>query len=210
MVGEGSGKMSPARLIELYGLATPSGITLLHAMRVDQAASFCTCASHASVRSLLGAAIEDECDVALVDMEAGIEHLARSGGTLAFADVLLMVMEPTRKSVVTAARTRTLAHELGIPRVAGVGNKAHSEADGEFFEAVCEEFGVPLAGVVPFHPGVSIADRMGCRVELPASGPVRDAIETIVDFVDSPEDLRAALEAEKARIERRLAELAAR
>jgi CO dehydrogenase maturation factor len=36
-----------------------------------------------TVRSLLGAAIEDEADLALVDIEAGLEHLSRSGGTLA-------------------------------------------------------------------------------------------------------------------------------
>jgi CO dehydrogenase maturation factor len=210
VVGHGTGKITPARLIELYGLPTPSGVTLLHAMRVDHAASFCTCASHASVRSLLGAAIEDECDVALVDMEAGIEHLARSGGTLAHADVVLMVMEPTRKSVVTAARTRALAHELGIPRVGGVGNKATNPADAEFFGVVCEEFGVPLAGVVPFDPTIPVADRVGSRLHLPENGPVREAVEKIVDFVDSPDDLRAALEAEKARIEQRLAELAQR
>ena len=34
------------------------------------------------MRSLLGAAIEEEADLTLVDMEAGLEHLSRSGGTL--------------------------------------------------------------------------------------------------------------------------------
>lgn len=210
VMGQGGNGMTPARLLTDYGLTTPAGVTLLHAMRVDQAGAGCTCASHASVRSILAAAIEDEADLALVDMEAGLEHLSRSGGTLAHADVLLMIMEPTRKSVMTAARTMALAEELGIPRIAGVGNKARLPEDGEFFAGVCGEYCVPLAGIVTYEPAVVAADRAGTRVELPASGPLREAIEAIVDFVESPEAQRAALEAEKERIERRLAELASR
>ena len=159
-----------------------------------------------SVRSVLGAALEDECDVALVDMEAGLEHLARSGGTLAHADILLMVMEPTRRSVLTAARTIPLAQELGIPRVAGVGNKARLPEDAEFFEAVCAGYGVPLAGIIPHDPAIVAADRLGSAVRLP-TGPGRDAVEAIVDYVESPDAQRAALLAEKERIERRLADL---
>ncbi|HET7487833.1 MAG TPA: AAA family ATPase [Acidimicrobiales bacterium] len=206
VVGTGRGNTTPATLIADFGVPTPAGITLLHAMRVDSAASGCTCSSHTSVRSVLGAALEDECDVALVDMEAGLEHLARSGGTLAHADVLLMVMEPTRRSVLTAARTIPLAQELGIPRVAGVGNKARPE-DVEFFEAVCAGYGVPLAGVIPFDPAIVAADRFGSAVQLPV-GPGRDALEALVDYVESPDAQRAALLAEKERIERRLADLA--
>jgi CO dehydrogenase maturation factor len=207
VMGTGRGSMTPARLIADFGLPTPSGITLLHAMRVDQAGAGCTCSNHASVRSVLGAALEDECDVALVDMEAGLEHLARSGGTLAHADVLLMVMEPTRRSILTAARTMPLAEELGIPRVAGVGNKANMPEDAEFFEQVCAEYGVPLAGIVPHAPDIVAADRQGTPVQAP-TGAVRDAIEAIIDFVDSPHAQRAALLAERDRIQKRLADLA--
>jgi len=207
VMGYGRG-MTPAELLAEYGLATPAGVTLLHAMRVEQAGSACSCSSHASVRSLLGAAIEDEADLALVDMEAGLEHLARSGGTLAHADVLLVVMEPTRKAVLTAARTMALARELGIPRLVGVGNKAVLPADGAFLAEVCAEYGVPLAGVVPHDPGIGVAERVGTRVD-PPSAPVREAVEGIVDVLDSPGARRVALLEEKARIERRLAELTA-
>ena len=206
VVGSGPGGMSPSQLIADYGLPTPAGVTLLHAMRVNQAGSGCTCASHSSVRSLLGAAIEEEADLTLVDMEAGLEHLARSGGTLAHADMLLIVMEPTRKSILTAARTMALAEELGILRMAGVGNKAHLPDDGAFFAEVCAEYGMPLAGVIPHEPAIVEADRQGTRINL-SSGAVHDAIEALVDFVESPDAQCAALLEEKQRIERRLAEL---
>ena len=135
------------------------------------------------MRSILGAAIDTEADVTLVDMEAGLEHLSRSGGTLAYADVLLVIMEPSRKSILTAGRTIVLAEELGIPRVYGVGNKAQ-EGDKEFFEEVCAEYNVPLAGIVPADVDVVEADRRG-ELLAPGEGqPVRDAVVGIVDFVD--------------------------
>ena len=166
------------------------------------------------MRSLLGAAIEEEADVTLVDMEAGLEHLSRSGGTLAYADVLLMIMEPSRKSILTAGRTITLAHELGIPLVYGVGNKARMPEDAAFFETVAAEYKVPLAGIIPHDADVVESDRSG-QVMGPEQGtPVRHAIEAIVAFVDKAlagEDPgqaeREALLKERERVDRRLAEL---
>ncbi len=136
------------------------------------------------MRSLLGAAIEEEADVTLVDMEAGLEHLSRSGGTLAYADVLLIVMEPSRKSILTGARTIALAEELGIPRVFGVGNKARLPDDEEFFTTVAAEYGVPLAGVVPQDPDVIEADRLGTVLGADKGVAVRAAVREIVRFVD--------------------------
>jgi len=133
---------------------------------------------------LLGATIEEEADITLVDMEAGLEHLSRSGGTLAYADVLLVIMEPSRKSILTAARTLPLAFELGIPAVYGVGNKARMPEDGEFFETVAAEYGVPLAGVVPIDAEVVECDRRNVMLEAGKGMPVRDAVSEIVAFVD--------------------------
>ena len=207
VVGTGDGAMTTAALLDSYGLDTPSGTTLLHAMRVDQAGAGCTCSSHVTVRSLLGATIE-EADVTLVDMEAGLEHLSRSGGTLAYADVLLMVMEPTHKSIMTAARTVPLAHELGIPKVYGIGNKARLPADAEFYTKVAAEQGVELAGIVPFDTAVPQADRRGTALDANEASSVREAVERIIEFVDDVHDEKGALLAERSRVDRRLAELA--
>lgn len=207
VVGGGDGAMSPKQLIADYGLVTPAGVIILHAMRVDQAGAGCTCSSHSSVRSLLGAAIEEEADLTLVDMEAGLEHLSRSGGTLAYADVALMIMEPTRKSILTAARTVPLAKELGIPRVYGVGNKA-KPGDAEFYAQVAGDQGVRMAGIVPFDMAVDAADRRGTGLAAGEGNAVRDAVKAIVDFLESPDEEREALLAERDRVQSRLDALA--
>jgi CO dehydrogenase maturation factor len=179
-----SGHTTTAGLLESYGRPTPSGATLLSAIRVTEAGAGCTCGGHATVRSLLGSAIEDHADISLVDMEAGLEHLSRSGGTLAHADVLLVIMEPSRKSVVTAARTVALAEELGIPRTYAVGNKARLPEDAQFFADRCAEYGVPLAGVIPFSPDVVDADRAGTRVDSEQAAAVKAAVAEVLDFLD--------------------------
>jgi CO dehydrogenase maturation factor len=182
IVGTG-GDRSAAELIDQYGVTTPAGVTLLSAIRVAEAGAGCTCSGHATVRTLLGEVMTDLADVTLVDMEAGLEHLSRSGGTLAYADVLLVVMEPSRKSVLTAVRTKALADELGIAHVLGVGNKARSAEDRRFLEEACSAEGIALVGVLPHEEGVAEVDRAGGVVAV--SETARQTIDEIVASVDA-------------------------
>lgn len=184
IVGTG-GDRTVDELLAEYGRGTPAGVTLLSAIRVSEAGAGCTCAGHATVRSLLGEALEDRAEVTIVDMEAGLEHLSRSGGTLAHADVLLVVMEPSRKSVVTAARTIALAEELGIARVYGLGNKARDEDDIAFFHSACGAEGVPLAGVLPYTGDIREADRTGAAVVDLAAEEVRRAVDEVIDRLET-------------------------
>jgi CO dehydrogenase maturation factor len=180
----GGGGLSEADLVERYGRPTPAGPTLLSAIKVAQAGAGCTCGGHATVRSLLADALADV-DVTLVDMEAGLEHLSRSGGTLAHADLLLVVCEPTRKSVVTAARTAALAAELGIPRVLAVGNKVRSPADVQYLRAALAEEGLEVAGVLPYEELIVEADRAGALGVRAPSPAVLPALEEVLSAVDA-------------------------
>ena len=58
----------------------------------------------------------------LVDMEAGVEHLGR--GTVAHVDALLVVAEPSMRSLETAAEVARMASDLGLRRQVLVINKA--------------------------------------------------------------------------------------
>lgn len=175
---------TPAELVAQFGLATPPGVTVLHAMRAEPPGQRCFCLGHASPRSVLLAALEGEADVAVVDVEEGFEHLSADRGTLARTDCLLVVMESTRKSVMSAGRTMAMAETLGIPWMAAVGNKARLADDGDFFAGVASEHRVPLAGVVPYDPDVAEADRSGSLVTS-GSEELRQAIAGIVDGVEA-------------------------
>ncbi|CAN5183631.1 AAA family ATPase [soil metagenome] len=176
------GDLTVEDVFDQYSYETPAGVTLLSALKVEHAAGGCTCGGHATVRSLLSETLDQRADVTIVDMEAGLEHLSRSGGTLAHADVLLVVMEPSRKAVLTASRTLVLAEELGIPKVYGLGNKA-VDGDREFFEDLCAEYGIELAGAVPLDDDVSAAARAGARVQADAATAVRVELDRVIDHI---------------------------
>jgi CO dehydrogenase maturation factor len=182
IVGTG-GDRTPEELVRDYGRPTPAGVSLLSAIKVSEAGAGCMCGGHATVRTLLGTVLQEHADIAIVDMEAGLEHLSRSGGTLAHADVLLVVMEPTRKSVLTAARTVALADELGIPRTVGVGNKARGASDVDFFATACAEYGVALAGVLSFDAAVVAADLAGGVVDTEQGAVVMGQIAALRAFL---------------------------
>ena len=179
LVGAGGAEPSAAELVSHYGRPTPAGPTLLSAIRVTEAGAGCTCSGHATVRNLLADALVDV-DVTLVDMEAGLEHLSRSGGTLAYADVLVVVCEPTRKSVLTAARTASLAAELGIDHVVALGNKSRSPEDAAFLSDALTQEGIPLAGVLPYDARVADDDRAGSVGLRPIEQQVHDVLDAVL------------------------------
>ncbi len=174
------GDLTAAELMADYGTQTPCGVTVMSALRVNEAAAGCTCGGHATVRSLLGEALETETDDTIIDMEAGIEHLSRSGGTLAHADVLVLVMEPSLKAVITARRTIALAKELGIAAWVGVGNKV-SEDQRDLLARLCAQNDVPLDVVIPASNEVTQADREGISLPSSEAASVWSAVDSLVE-----------------------------
>lgn len=174
------GDLTVAELMADYATATPSGVTVMSALRVTEAAAGCTCGGHATVRSLLGEALETEADDTIVDMEAGIEHLSRSGGTLAHADVLVLVLEPSLKAVITARRTIILARELGIGAWIGVGNKV-ADDQRDLLARLCADQDVPLDVVIPASGEVIHSDRLGTPLARSEASHVWAAVESLTD-----------------------------
>mgnify|MGYP001819980477 FL=1 len=174
------GDLTIEELMADYAVPTPEGVALMSALRVTEAGAGCTCGGHATVRSLLGEALNTEVDDTIIDMEAGIEHLSRSGGTLAHADVLVLVMEPTRKAVITAQRTIGLARELGIDAWIGVGNKVDDD-QRSLLEELCSDHDVPLDIVLPNSRELVTADRQGMPVDNDEARDVWAALDVLTD-----------------------------
>ena len=82
----------------------------------------CACESNALLKALLAHLVLDRREWVLVDMEAGVEHLGR--GTVAHVDALLVVSEPSMRSLETAAEVARMASDLGLGRQVLVINKA--------------------------------------------------------------------------------------
>jgi len=115
------------------------------------------CRAHAAVRSLLRELLDAATDVAVADMEAGLENFSR--GTPRHSDTVISVVEPYYRSLETGARVVELARELGVPRVHVVANKIRDEGDREAVAAFCQARGLELFASVPHDTAVLEADR---------------------------------------------------
>jgi CO dehydrogenase maturation factor len=96
-------------------------------------------------------------EVVVMDMEAGIEHLGRA--TTRGVDRLIVVVEPGRRSVETAQHVRDLAKDLGLTKVAVVGNKIRGPEDEEFLKKNITD--LPILGFLPFDNKIIEADLAG-------------------------------------------------
>lgn len=99
-------------------------------------------------------------DVLVLDMYAGVEHLGRA--TVDFVDSMAIVVEPTRRSIGTAAQIKRLANDIGLTRLWLVGNKVRDEEEAAFIHA--ETPGIPVLGILPADLAVQEADRLGIPV----------------------------------------------
>jgi CO dehydrogenase maturation factor len=106
------------------------GIKLLVMGTVSRGGGGCACPENAFLKALLGHLVLGRDEWVLMDMEAGIEHLGR--GTAMGVDEMIVVAEPSRTSLETAARIQRLAVDLKIKRLRMVGNKVRGEEDRQF------------------------------------------------------------------------------
>lgn len=90
---------------------------------VTNAGGGCACDANALLKALLAHVVMDRKEWVLVDLEAGVEHLGR--GTVAHVDGLVVVSEPSMRSLQTAAEVARMARELGLTRQALVLNRHH-------------------------------------------------------------------------------------
>lgn len=136
------------------------GVRLLEMGSVDVGGSGCICPESAMLKTLFTHLLFRKDDVLILDMYAGVEHLGRA--TVDFVDALLVVVEPTRRSLSTAAQIKKLAQDIGLQRLWLVGNKLRDEDERLFLEG--ESPGIPLLGFLPADLAVQEADRLGVPV----------------------------------------------
>lgn len=136
------------------------GVRLLEMGAVDTGGSGCICPESALLKTLFTHLLFRKEDVLVLDMYAGVEHLGRA--TVDFVDAMIIVVEPTRRSLGTAAQIKSLANDIGLTRLWLVGNKVRDEEEAAFLRA--ETPGLPVLGLLPADLGVQEADRLGIAV----------------------------------------------
>ena len=139
---------------------TYRNVRLLEMGSVDMGGSGCICPESAMLKTLFTHLLFRKDDVLILDMYAGVEHLGRA--TVDFVDAMVIVVEPTRRSLGTAAQIKKLANDIGLQRLALVGNKVRNDDEANFLRQ--ETPGIPVLGLLPADLGVQEADRLGIPV----------------------------------------------
>ncbi len=135
-------------------------VRLLEMGAVDIGGSGCICPESAMLKTLFTHLLFRKDEVLILDMYAGVEHLGRA--TVDFVDAMIVVVEPTLRSLGTAAQIKKLANDIGLKRLWLVGNKVRNQDEADFLER--ETPGLPLLGILPADLAVQEADRLGQAV----------------------------------------------
>ena len=132
-------------------------IKLMRLGGVPKGGGGCICPESTLLRALVQHIVLARDEVVIMDMEAGIEHLGRA--TASAVDRLIVVVEPGRRSIDTAAHIRQLAAEIGLKRIAVVGNKVRGDKDEAFLRHHLADF--DFLGFMPYDGSLIEADLSG-------------------------------------------------
>ncbi|MEM2083808.1 MAG: carbon monoxide dehydrogenase accessory protein CooC [Nitrososphaerota archaeon] len=143
-------------IVDKFGIIGPDNVSLLIIGTVRKGGEGCLCPENAFLRTLIQYILIKRKEFVIIDMEAGIEHLAR--GTAKGVDIMLIVIEPSYKSIETALRIKKLANDIGIKKIFAITNKVSNENEEEFILKEMNKINIPLLGVIPFDKEVAYAD----------------------------------------------------
>ena len=133
------------------------GIKLLLMGTVKSGGSGCICPESAILKTMIQNLLLYRKEAVIMDMEAGIEHLGRA--TAQSVDQLIVVVEPGRRSVETAARIKELADDIGLSKISVVANKIQNDVDRAFIEDSVTD--IPLLGFLPYDDIIRTSDMKG-------------------------------------------------
>lgn len=133
------------------------GVMFLQVGAIKEPSAGCYCPENALLKSLLMNLVLKRDETVILDMEAGFEHLTR--GTAQAFDAMIIVVEPSLQSVLTASRIDALAEKIGIRNVFYVGNMVRNAEDRAFIEE--ELAGSMVIGYVSYSDDIHSAVRRG-------------------------------------------------
>ncbi len=128
------------------------GLRLVCIGKILQSLEGCACPMGVLSREFLGRLRLQEDEVAIVDMEAGIEHFGR--GVETSIDSVLIVVDPSFASLELADKINALATEVGMANVWTILNRVTSEEIALKLGEALEEKGISVIGSIGYDPNI--------------------------------------------------------
>lgn len=160
-------------------------IRLMVMGRVKRGGSGCYCPENTLLQSLMAHLLVARNEVVILDMAAGIEHLGRA--TARAVDHLIIVVEPSRKSIDTALRIKILARDIGLDRIVVAGNKIRNDGDRDFLTSNLSEF--DFLGFLPYDTAITdaeISNGLSVDASQPVINEVRKIFQKLLDMAPKP------------------------
>lgn len=118
----------------------------------------------------------------IADLEAGIGTLTRLADEQ--VDTVLLVVEPTTKSLEVGSRAAGLVREKSLGRLIVIANRVRDQAD---LDAITETFPGVEVVPVPHDPAIVEADRHGVApLDLAPDAPAVRAVSTLAEALLTP------------------------
>lgn len=146
-------------IAETYAIVH-DGVALLVLGAIEAGGSGCACPESVLMRALVQDLVLRKDEALVMDFEAGVEHLGRA--TARGVDMMLVVVDPSRRSIDCADRVFRMAHDIGVDDVRVVANKIASSEDARFIRESLT--GHEILGEIPYSEAIRAADRDGRSV----------------------------------------------
>jgi CO dehydrogenase maturation factor len=167
-------------ILEKFGVKCHDGVILLVMGTIRKGGEGCFCPAHRLAQRIIGY-LSRHADILIMDMEAGVEHLGR--GTPREVEMLLIIVEPSVKSIETATRIARLARDLQVRHIAVVMNKIRYPGD-RMFEEKLKEAGLSVISVLPYDDSIVEADRKGIPVLEYGGGDFREKMADLCNTIE--------------------------
>jgi CO dehydrogenase maturation factor len=159
-------------------LLKKDSLSLVAIGKILQSLEGCACPMGVLSREFLKKLTLGIDELAIVDMEAGVEHFGR--GVETSIDSILIVVEPPLESVNVGQKIHELASGIGIKNVWAIMNKVPSDEIGARLETELNKRNIPVAGCIHFDPEVFSSSMEG---SVPTDGKAIDEIKDILDLL---------------------------
>jgi len=130
-------------------------LKLLAAGKITSAFEGCACPLAEVIKVFLEKLTLRDSEIALVDMEAGVEHFGR--GVEKNIDTVLILVEPSFESVALAAKVNFLARGTGVKDVWAVLNKVPAARIGDRLQEELSKRGIKPIGSIQYDLEVAAA-----------------------------------------------------
>ncbi len=159
-------------------LLSMDGIRLVNVGKILQALEGCACPIGIVSRSFLKKLTLEPDEVAIIDLEAGVEHFGR--GVETSVDCVLVVVEPSIDSLEVAEKIKELAGQIEIADIWAVLNKIPSEDITARLTDYLEKRDITVIGAI--HQNAEIF--ASCLEGRPIRGrAAAEDVDKILDFL---------------------------